>query len=66
MFNSKQTQLFGVSPKTNQKTSDSTMSIPDNPFLRAGIKKSVTTNRLGNGATKLTTTGSDFVDDLVK
>jgi hypothetical protein len=62
MFNSKKTQLF----KTTKKASGSTINIPDNPFLKAGIKKSVTTNSLGNGATKLTTTGSDFVDDFGK
>ena len=62
MFNSKQIQLF----QTTKKTSGNTMSVPDNPFLRAGMKKSVTTNGLGNGATKLTTTGSDFVDDFGK
>ena len=62
MFNSKKTQLF----KTTKKTSGSTMNIPDNPFLKTGMKKSVTTNKLGNGATKLTTTGSDFVDDFGK
>lgn len=61
MFNSKQTTLFGSKQKTS---ATSTMVVPENPFLKAGFRQSVTTNKLGNGATKLTTTGSDFVDQF--
>lgn len=61
MFNSKQKSLFG-SKQTTSATS--TMVVPENAFLKAGFRQSVTTNALGNGATKLTTTGSDFVDQF--
>ena len=62
MFNSKQKNLFG----DTKPTSASTMTVPEQPFLRAGIKKSVTTTALGNGATKLTSTGSEFVNQFGK
>ena len=42
------------------------MTVPTQPFLRAGIEKSVTTTALGNGAKKVLTTGSDFVDQFGK
>lgn len=61
MFNSKQKQLFGSKQITS---ATSTMVVPENPFLKAGFRQSVTTNQLGNKATKLTTTGSDFVDQF--
>lgn len=61
MFNSKQKQLFGSKQKTS---ATSTMIVPENPFLKAGFRQSVTTNQIENGATKLTTTGSDFVDQF--
>ena len=62
MFTAKQTNLFGTD---KQKTSG-TMTVPTQPFLRAGIEKSVTTTALGNGAKKVLTTGSDFVDQFGK
>ena len=63
MFNSKKTTLFGSKQKKTSATS-TTMVVPENPFLAAGFRQSVTTNQIGNGATKLTTTGSDFVDQF--
>lgn len=63
MFSSKQKQLFATDVK--KETSASTMSLPKNPFIRAGYKDSVTTSS-GNGSVKLTTTGSAFVDDFGK
>lgn len=63
MFNSKQEKLFDVSKKTTSATSKkSTMNIPSNPFLQHGFKESVKT-KSGNFAEKLSTSGSDFVDD---
>ena len=64
MFNSKKTTLFSATE--NQTTSASTMVVPTQPFLKAAYKQSVTTNSLGNKATKLTTTGSNFVDQFAK
>lgn len=63
MFTAKQKSLI---EQKQQATSASTMTIPSNPYLRAGLKKGATTTSLGNGAVKLTTTGSDFVDDFSK
>ena len=63
MFNSKQKSLIS---RTNSKTSvskESTITLPDNPFLRAGMKSSLMT-KSGNGSNKLSSTGSDFVDDF--
>jgi hypothetical protein len=45
MFNSKVNSL--ISAPAN-KTSG-TMTLPDNPFLKAGVKNSVQTTSLGNG-----------------
>lgn len=64
MFNSKKTTLFSATE--NQTTSASTMVVLTQPFLKAAYKQSVTTNSLGNKATKLTTTGSNFVDQFAK
>lgn len=63
MFTAKQKNLFG---DTKPTSATSTMTVPTQPFLRAGIKKSVTTAALGNNAVKLTTTGSSFVDQFGK
>ena len=49
MFSTKKQQLFS-SKKTGGNESVST--IPKNPFIRAGLKKSLTTTALGNGAVK--------------
>ena len=65
MFTQKKTSLIDKKQSTD-KVESTTMNVPTNPFLKAGFKASVTTNSLGNGATKLTTTGSDFVDQFAK
>jgi len=61
MFTTKKTSLFTTS---NSSKAKSTLNTPSNPFLKAGHRQSVTTTSLGNGAVKLTTTGSDFVDQF--
>lgn len=63
MFSTKKQQLFS-SKKTGGNESVST--IPKNPFIRAGLKKSLTTTALGNGAVKLKSSGNDFVDQFGK
>jgi len=61
MFSNKKKSLL-----EGNKSEGTTMTVPNNPFLKAGIKQSVTTKSLGNGATKVTTTGSNFVDQFGK
>lgn len=62
MFNSKKISLF--ENKTASAVGKSTMTVPTNKFVRSAFKSSVTTNAYGNGAKKLTTTGSVFVDQF--
>lgn len=65
MFNSKKEKLFDVTKKefTSEGTKTSTMTLPENPFLRSGMKNSFET-KSGNGSFKLSSSGSDFVDDF--
>ena len=64
MFETKKSSLF--EGKKASSAASTTMNVPTNGFLKAGYRQSVTTTALGNGATKLTTTGSDFVDQFAK
>ena len=66
MFNRKQTTLGSKKQTSDSSTTQSTMTVPTNPFLKEGLRQSATTTSLGNGAVKLTTTGSDFVDQFGK
>jgi hypothetical protein len=66
MFSKKQPQLISPANKPSTNKTSGTMVLPGNPFLKAGVKNSVQTTSLGNGALKVTTTGSDFVDDFGK
>lgn len=58
MFNSKKSTLFST---TGTNTSGS-----GNSFISKSLKTSAKTNALGNGATKYTTTGNDFIDQFGK
>lgn len=64
MFDKKQTRLFSVENKTSVTPKKIVES--NNPFVSNSMKKSAETTALGNGALKLTTTGSDFVDQFGK
>ncbi len=63
MFTQKKTNLFKSTSATKVNT---TINLPSNPFLKESTIKGFKTNALGNGATKLTSTGSDFVDQFGK
>jgi len=65
MFDSKKTTLYPQRSASAQTTAKSTMKTT-NPFLRGGLHQSAKTTALGNGAVKLTTTGSNFVDQFGK
>ena len=67
MFDSKKKSLFENEEKASAP-SDSIRRVEtvDNPFIRADLRESAVTTSLGNGARKLTTTGSDFVDQFAK
>lgn len=57
MFDSKKTQLFDSKKVVT--------SVPESPFLQAGLKKAAIT-RSANGAVKYSTTGTPFVDQFGK
>lgn len=59
MFEKKKQALF----ETKKNSPVSTMDFNNNPFIRHGMKASVST-KSGNNAHKLTTSGSSFVDDF--
>ena len=65
MFNSKKVSLFERVTSAPSSSAKSTM-VSDNPFIRAGLYETAKTTDLGEGALKLTTTGSDFVDQFGK
>jgi dimeric dUTPase (all-alpha-NTP-PPase superfamily) len=56
MFSAKQKQLIETTTKPT--------SVVSNPFIAKSLKKSAKTNAYGNGASKFTTSGNDFVDDF--
>lgn len=62
MFNSKKKSLIDK----NRNASVNTTMKSSNPIIKAILKKASTTTSLGNGAKKLLTTGSDFVDQFGK
>lgn len=67
MFDSKKKSLF-VNEVSASAPSNSTsrIKLSDNPFIRADLQETAVTTSLGNGARKLITTGSSFVDQFAK
>lgn len=65
MFEQKKSSLFASSSKSSSVEKTTTM-VSSNPFVKAGLKESVKTTSLGNGALKYTSSGSDFVDQFGK
>lgn len=63
MFETKKKELFSTAKKTAPVVNTPKT---DNGFLKAALKRSAETTSLGNGALKVTTTGSDFVDQFAK
>ena len=63
MFTAKKTSLFETTTSKKQTTSVSTMTVPNQPFIRHGIEKSSETMS-GNLSKKYVTSGSNFVDQF--